>query len=382
MERFLSNLDVLTLVAEMLFPEDAISFSSTCRTFRAIARRHAFSEITIHSPEQLVRMHDYLVAHHNDCRTIMPRRLNLNSKGAIYQEYFTSCDDDVGIRWTYARKGPTYALAGILGLAHNLVCLHFSGCERALKKDAELRDALASLPGLLEVSLSNAGFASMRVIRRMASHPKIMTISLQEGLFDDTVDTDIIRRLLHANVLRDVQDLTLQGFQVEELSMDLGDRDPMSPLSTLHLTSLSLIQCDVLPLLALFPSVRRLNVHRCTYSTAVGALKLRHLKETHLSTPLEDLHQILIPSSYVLNLSSLSRTRRSPLGAKLPLDSNMRISHAAVLHLSVDSADSASVLGSIMEIISRRCSRVRYLILRFTSKEAAMRCAVSHSSWH
>ena len=210
----------------------------------------------------------------------------------------------------------------------------------------------------------------------MASHPKIMTISLQEGLFDDTVDMDIIRRLLHANVLRDVQDLTLQGFQVEELSMDLGDRDPMSPLSTLHLNSLSLIQCDVLPLLALFPSVRRLNVHRCTYSTAVGALKLRHLKETHLSTPLEDLHQILIPSSYVLNLSSLSRTRRSPLDAKLPLDSNMRISHAAVLHLSVDSADSASVLGSIMEIISRRCSRVRYLILRFTSKEAAMRCAV------
>ena len=253
-------------------------------------------------------------------------------------------------------------------------------CERALKDDVELRNNLAALPALLEVSLSDVGLVSMQVVCDMASRPKTVTIILREGLFDENVDVDIIRRLLHADVLRNIRDLTLQGFQGKALSMDLGDRDPNSPLSTLHLDSLLLIECDVLPLLVLFPSIRRLSFSRCTYSTTVDASKLRHLRENHLTAELSDLDKIPIPPSNVLLLLSLSCARRAIEDVVLPSDSNTRISSAVVLHLSIYSSDSVCTFWSIIETIGKPCSTVRYLILRFTSKEAVVRCAVSDYS--
>ncbi|KAH9917535.1 uncharacterized protein B0H18DRAFT_1107214 [Fomitopsis serialis] len=345
MDMLTLNDDILHNIAEMLSAAECIPLSSVSRDLHSIARPYVFASITVRTVEQLFNMHDHLIRN-IDNRLIWPRGLTVLVYGAAGM---------AGAAW---ERPVVDVLAGILEHARELKVLEIYNCEEAICCNALVGEYLTALPNLSDISLFCVGTKTLDVLHRMVSRPKraVLSGSLKHNRFS----THIAR----APVLDNVKELRLyqfDGVPSPQLLSSLSGAHPQ--VETLHLGV-----CAVYPCLILFPNIRRLTIHICQFDLPAPG---HHIEQRHLGylavepTNLHLISALGIRSDYLRLYTEWQDFD--------PSEDHELVSAAAVLELGLSlSASYTESSMALAQMISRKLSRVRYLVLTIEESYSAM----------
>ncbi|TFY68964.1 hypothetical protein EVJ58_g685 [Rhodofomes roseus] len=314
MASLVHNHDVLDMITRMLSPQQAIPFSSSSRDFHAAARKHAFSSINLENgitgASRLIRMYQSLLKS-TDNRTIWPRKLEVDASILRPDLY-----GPLRIRRRFEQLSLD-ALIGILKNAYDLEVLYLDGCEDVFERDQRIAECVVTLPNIAELRLGGMGRASVDVLDRMISRPKML------WLYFGRVTPSQMLHATRAAVLDHVEELVVDGFHLvhREAQREVDSRRRLGK-SYPSLRKLTLIGCTVYPFLDLFLDIRWLRALQCRFPEDVdevsdndspddqpshaGFSSQRPLQLEHVSTLSDDAEHIPAPPSNSLELVLLS----------------------------------------------------------------------------
>ncbi|KAH9836064.1 uncharacterized protein C8Q71DRAFT_907712 [Rhodofomes roseus] len=374
MASLVHNHDVLDMITRMLSPQQAIPFSSSSRDFHAAARKHAFSSINLENgitgASRLIKMYQSLLKS-MDNRTIWPRKLEVDASILRPDLY-----GPLRIRRRFEQLSLD-ALIGILKNAYDLEVLYLDGCEDVFERDQRIAECVVTLPNIAELRLGGMGRASVDVLDRMISRPKML------WLYFGRVTPSQMLHATRAAVLDHVEELVVDGFHLvhREAQREVDSRRRLGK-SYPSLRKLTLIGCTVYPFLDLFLDIRWLRALQCRFPEDVdevsdndspddqpahaGFSSQRPLQLEHVSTLSDDAEHIPAPPSNSLELVLLSE----PVFPSEGLSD--KVSGAVLLRLWLQGREVMSC-SSLTRMVSSGPSRVRYLILRMDSQSSMTR---------
>ncbi|GBE89431.1 hypothetical protein SCP_1600930 [Sparassis crispa] len=168
------NHDVLSHILSFLVAKDALNLSVTSRKIYSIARRHAFSAVSLTSPAQLAEFCAYMLA------DVANRLFWLRDLEVCTSAFGVTSGEELEEEEGLVYLQDAALLAGLFAQATMLKCLSVSCIEVLVMSDSRIVEALIALPGLNKLQLSGTGPFTGQMLNKLRSRPRKLLLSFME----------------------------------------------------------------------------------------------------------------------------------------------------------------------------------------------------------
>ncbi|GBE89485.1 hypothetical protein BKA93DRAFT_620454 [Sparassis latifolia] len=302
------NDDVLEYIISFVSPSDALRLAKTCRRAYAAAIPQSHSHIAITTPQKLARFCNFMLAD-SPRRPSCLEAITLRDSAFRFSTAGQMCPD----------YSSTSQLSEVLRHASALQSLTLYHLEKVLEIEPSLKDVLAALTRLKNVSFFQSGSQSFDLLSRLASRPRYLEIGgkgrvLQRapaGLLAPLATSLGILKLWSSATLLDTVDRNCRFFRVHTLV--INEQRSLSRLAHLFPNVRSLHLLHIGPTSVTWDGLPQWNLldHVEIYTAAPFSGHVRRLEiefGSSLSPVLDDVYRMLRNTSPVVLCVGLEPT--------------------------------------------------------------------------